>query len=69
MQAVALDANRATTHNHTTGDFAVSDEFTRRVNKIGRRKALLFFGKRLLLIATVLYFAIAAYGRFYGATP
>lgn len=45
------------------------NEFDRRVRRIGRRKALAFFAKRLLLIAVVLYFAIAAYGRYHGATP
>lgn len=40
-------------------------DFDREVNKIGRRRALAFFGKRLLVGAVILYFAIAAYGRFH----
>ena len=38
------------------------DEFNKRVNAIGRRKAVRFFFWRLLAIGFFLYFAIAAYG-------
>jgi len=39
-------------------------DFDREVNRIGRRKALAFFAKRLLIALAILYFAIAAYGHF-----
>ena len=44
------------------------NDFDTRVNEIGRRKAIAFFAKRLGAAVVILYFAIAAYGR-YGATP
>ena len=43
------------------------DSFDARVNRMGRRRAVAFFAKRIGLALIVLYFAIAAYGRFGGA--
>jgi hypothetical protein len=40
------------------------DEFDKRVNSIGCRHAIAFFARRLLAIAVILYFAIAAYGHY-----
>lgn len=44
-------------------------DFDREVHRIGRRRALAFFAKRLFWSAVILYFAIAAYGCYHGATP
>ncbi|MES2346999.1 MAG: hypothetical protein V4641_05445 [Pseudomonadota bacterium] len=40
----------------------MSHDFDRDVKKTGRRKALAFFGTRLLAALLIIYFAIAAYG-------
>lgn len=42
------------------------DSFDTRVNRIGRRRAAAFFAKRIGFGLVVLYFAIAAYGRYFG---
>lgn len=43
------------------------DELGRRVNAIGRRRAIAFFAKRIGAGLVIIYFAIAAYGRFWSA--
>lgn len=40
-------------------------DFDREVGRIGQRNALTFFAKRLAVAVVLLYFGIAAYGRFH----
>jgi hypothetical protein len=44
-------------------------DFDREVSRIGRRKAISFFAWRLFWILFAIYMAVAAYGRYHGATP
>ena len=46
----------------------MSDDM-RKLKNAKKHRALALFAERFLVVALILYFAIAAYGRYHGAKP